>query len=83
MLSFESDWKPPLGDALHKALSDGDAASRSDIPRGKYIGEAVDPPKDEAELFIKCEACGAWIDCRDLGMVFDHEGPLPHPDREQ
>jgi hypothetical protein len=47
-----------------------------DIPRGKYIGEAVDSPKDEA-------ACGAWIDCRDLGMVFDHEGPLPHPDRQQ
>ena len=55
----------------------------SDIPRGKYIGEAVDPPKDEAEHFIKCEACGAWIDCRDLGMVFDHEGRLPHPDRAQ
>ena len=54
-----------------------------DIPRGKYIGEAVDPPTDEAEHFIKCEACGAWIDCRDLGMVFDHEGRLPHPDRAQ
>ena len=20
-----------------------------------------------------------WIDCRDLGAVFEHEGPLPHP----
>jgi hypothetical protein len=46
----------------------------TDIPRGKYIGEAVDPPADEAEHFIKYAACGAWIDCRDLGMVFDHEG---------
>jgi hypothetical protein len=53
------------------------------IPRGKYIGEAVDPPADEAEHFYKCEACGAWVDCRDLGMVFDHEAPLPHPDRGQ
>lgn len=31
VLTFESDWKPPLGDALQKALSDGDAASRLDI----------------------------------------------------
>ena len=55
-----------------------------DIARGKYIGEAVAlPPMDEAQHFIKCEACGAWIDCRDLGMVRDHEGPLPHPDRAQ
>jgi hypothetical protein len=52
-----------------------------DILRGKFMGEAVDPPTYEAEHYIKCEACGAWIDCRDLGMVLDHEGPLPHPDR--
>jgi hypothetical protein len=31
VLAFESDWKPPLGHALQKALSDGDAASRLDI----------------------------------------------------
>jgi hypothetical protein len=31
VLAFESDWKPPLGDALQKALSDGDANSRLDI----------------------------------------------------
>jgi hypothetical protein len=31
VLAFESDWKPPLGDALQKALTDGDAASRLDI----------------------------------------------------
>jgi hypothetical protein len=31
VLAFESDWKPPLGDALQRALSDGDTASRLDI----------------------------------------------------
>lgn len=31
VLAFESDWKPPLGDALLKVLSNGDAASRLDI----------------------------------------------------
>jgi hypothetical protein len=36
-----------------------------------------DPPKDEAEHFIRCPACGGWIDCRDL------EGPLPHPPQDQ
>ncbi len=31
VLTFESDWKPPLGEPLMKALSDGDAASRLDL----------------------------------------------------
>jgi hypothetical protein len=31
VLSFESDWKPPLGEPLQKALSNGDALSRLDI----------------------------------------------------
>jgi hypothetical protein len=31
ILTFESDWKAPLGDPLQKALSGGDAASRLDI----------------------------------------------------
>ena len=26
---------------------------------------------------------GGWIDCRDLGQVFEHEGPLPHPAQDQ
>jgi hypothetical protein len=51
----------------------------NDIPRGKFIGERVGPPVDETEHFLQCEACGGWIDCRDLGSVFGHEGPLPHP----
>jgi len=53
------------------------------IPRGKYIGESVKPVADESEHFIKCGTCGGWIDCRDLGQVFDHEGPLPHPAQDQ
>lgn len=31
VLTFESDWKPPFGDALRTALSDGDALARLDI----------------------------------------------------
>jgi hypothetical protein len=56
----------------------------SDIPRCKYIGERVgDPPKDEAEHFIRCPRCNGWVDMRDLGQVFDDEGPLPHPAEDQ
>jgi len=33
----------------------------------------------EEEHFYKCPACGGLVDCRELGQVFDHEGPLPHP----
>lgn len=54
-----------------------------DIPRGKYLGEKLGPPAAEAEHFIKCGDCGGWIDCRDLGQVFQHEGPLPHPAQDQ
>src|SRR6478609_6717716 len=54
------------------------------IPRGKYVCERVgDPPAGEAEHFLRCPACGGWIDCRDLGQVFEHEGPLPHPAQDQ
>jgi len=42
-----------------------------------------DPPKDEAEHFIRCPACGGWIDCRDLAQVVEHEGPLPHPAQDR
>jgi hypothetical protein len=47
----------------------------------KYLGEAVEPPDNEAEHFMKREFCGGWIDWRDLVSVFDHEGPLPHADK--
>ena len=37
------------------------------IQRGKYLGKRLgDPPKDEAEHFIRCPACAGGIDCRDL-----------------
>jgi hypothetical protein len=51
------------------------------IPRGRCIGVPVVEPKDESEHFYVCDECGAWVDMRDLGMVLDHEGPLPHPDK--
>jgi hypothetical protein len=55
-----------------------------DIPRGKYLGKPLgNPPKDEAEHFIRCPACDGWIDCRDLACVFEHEGPLPHPAQDR
>jgi hypothetical protein len=54
------------------------------IPRGKYLGERLgEGPASEAERFFKCSACGGWIDRRDLGQVFGHEGPLPHPAQDQ
>jgi hypothetical protein len=56
----------------------------SDIPRGAIFGRRVaDQPKTDAEHFIRCPACGGWIDYRDLGHVLDHEGPLPHPAQDQ
>ena len=49
-----------------------------EFPRGKYIGHRVcDLAKEEH--YYRCPACGAWLDCRDLGQVLDHEGPAPHP----
>jgi hypothetical protein len=27
---------------------------------------------------FECETCGGWFDMRDLGVVLDHEEPLPH-----
>ena len=39
----------------------------SEIPRGAIFGRRVgDPPKSEAEHFIRCPARGGWIDRRDL-----------------
>jgi hypothetical protein len=54
------------------------------IPRGKYIAKNADPDKHEAEHFFICETCGGWIDCHDLGSVFDHQGlyNLPPEDRK-
>ena len=60
------------------------AAPEMTIPRGTYIGRPVGKsPKDEAQHYIRCPTCNGWIDCRDLGQVFQHEGPLPHPTQDQ
>jgi hypothetical protein len=54
------------------------------IPRGEVIGEPKGwTPESEADHFMKCQDCGGWIDMRDLGMVFEHDGPLPHPKEDQ
>ena len=44
----------------------------ADIPPGKRIGAE---PKDEAEHFYLCNACGQAVDRRDLAEVFRHEEP--------
>jgi hypothetical protein len=60
VLSFESDWKPALGDALEKALSSGDDQSRLDIgcvashgifcrEQDKYV---IAPEKKPATAFL-------------------------------
>jgi hypothetical protein len=54
------------------------------IPRRKYIGSPLGAaPKDETEHFVRWPTCVGWIDCRDLGQVFEHKGPLPHPAQDQ
>lgn len=57
------------------------------IPRSTYIGSPLFcQPIEEQDHYIKCQTCGGWIDCRDLGSVFDHDGEgATHPkmDREQ
>jgi hypothetical protein len=50
------------------------------IPRGKYLGGlAGGTPGDEAEHFIRRPVCAGWMDCRDLGQVFEHEGAVTTP----
>ena len=67
---------PPHGIAsCARTVSDvvGPLGAAMMIPRGKYLGELVgDPPEAEAEHFVRCPACDGWIDCRDLGQVFEH-----------
>ena len=53
----------------------------TDVPRNRYFGKPVDG-KGMSDGY-RCELCGAWIEYRDLGKVFDHEGPLPHPAWDQ
>jgi hypothetical protein len=65
-----------------------DAEVDSDLRRScsREAGATISwviPSKDETEHFVRCPACGGWIDCRDLGQVFEHEGSLPHPAQDQ
>jgi CRISPR/Cas system type I-B associated protein Csh2 (Cas7 group RAMP superfamily) len=58
-----------------------DPTEMARLERGdRFVGEAA---SNDAEHFIRCPACGGWIDCRDLGHVFEHEGPLPHTAGDQ
>jgi hypothetical protein len=48
------------------------------------MGPRIDKiPKDEREHFMQCAICGGWFDKWDLGQVFGHEGPFPHPVEDQ
>ena len=54
------------------------------IPHGRYRVEAVERlPDSERAHFLRCPDCQGWIDCRNLGWVCDHIGPLPHPADDQ
>ena len=61
-------------------------AHRSVVMLPKIIGKRRGgEPEDEREHFIRCPACGGWLDMRDLGEVLDHElacdgtpAPPPH-----
>ena len=54
--------------------------TKMDIPRNKFIGQDINSPnKEESEHYMKCKICGGYVDMRDLGIVFQHIGRLPHP----
>lgn len=48
------------------------------IAVGRLVG--VDPA-NEAEHYFKCEECGHMVDMRNLGEVFEHEGPHIAPEK--
>lgn len=50
------------------------------LPRGVYTGKRVDADVPETAHFFACPVCAEPVDMRDLGSVFSHEGPLPHPE---
>jgi hypothetical protein len=55
-------------------------ASQPRIPKGSILGVRLGgEPVDEREHFFRCAACGGWVDKRDLGDVFSHEGPHGRP----
>lgn len=51
---------------------------RTPVRRGEFIGKPKGwTPESEADHFMRCPACGARIDMRDLGQAFEYAGPLP------
>ena len=58
------------------------------LPRGKSIGPRIHAVNGkpvavpEVDHFYRCEACGGMVDERDLAVVLEHEGPLPHPGQD-
>lgn len=46
------------------------------IATGALVG--IDPVNEAAHYF-KCEECGHMVDMRNLGEVFEHEGPHVAP----
>lgn len=54
------------------------------MSRMMSIGRRIDKvATDDSEHYIRCSECNGWIDLRNLGKVFAHEGPLPHPAEDQ
>ena len=54
------------------------------VPRGKYPGAVSAILRStRPSISLGDPACNGWIDCRDLGQVFEHEGLLPHPAQDQ
>lgn len=50
------------------------------MAKPKIIGKRLGgEPKDEAEHFMKCNACGQAFDMRDLEQVCYHEVPGHQP----
>lgn len=60
------------------------AGPKPSLPRGEVTGKPEGwTPACEVDHFMKCPDCGGWIDMRDLGMVLEHTGALPHPKEDQ
>ena len=59
------------------------ARSKRAIPpicRGSIYGTAAERPGEtEADHFVQCPGCGAWVDMRDLGIVLDDARPCRNP----
>src|SRR5262245_14300815 len=78
-----AEYRVPARRILVRPIWSEAMRERRHLRRGEIIGERVDKPDaTEAEHFLKCPACGGYVDIRDLAQVFEHEGPLPHPGQD-